>query len=112
MSIKCKKDVFLVITLKHVNRPRTPKLWAIAHENGHKMQKRQVFGNALKHVSGTMVVIDHPGTPKPYGISHERVHKMKKKYEFLVITLKHVNRPRALKLWARGHENSPKTQKR
>jgi hypothetical protein len=46
MAINAKNDEFLVISLKHVlsimdlvNHPRTPKLWAIAHENGPKMQK-------------------------------------------------------------------------
>jgi hypothetical protein len=43
MALKRKNDEFLVMPLKHVltvmglvNYPRTPKLWAIAHENGHK----------------------------------------------------------------------------
>ena len=43
MTIKHENAEFLVITLKHVsflkvvvNRPRTIKLWAIAHENGQK----------------------------------------------------------------------------
>jgi hypothetical protein len=47
MSLKCKNDEFLVMPLKHVlsvrdlvNQLGTPKLWAIAHENGHKTQKR------------------------------------------------------------------------
>jgi hypothetical protein len=46
-TLKCKKDEFLVIPLKNVlsvmglvNHPGTPKLWAIAHENSPKMQKR------------------------------------------------------------------------
>jgi hypothetical protein len=44
---KRKKDEFLVMPLKHVlsvmdlvNHYGTPKLWAIAHENGPKMQKQ------------------------------------------------------------------------
>ena len=52
MAIKHVIDEFLVINLKHVlgltivvNRPRIPKLWVIAHENGHKERKRQVFGH-------------------------------------------------------------------
>jgi hypothetical protein len=42
-SLKCKNDKFLATPLKTVlsvmgleNHPGTPKLWAIAHENGHK----------------------------------------------------------------------------
>jgi hypothetical protein len=52
MSLKRKNDEFLVMPLKHilsvmdlVNHSGTPKLWAIAHENGPKMQKQQVFGH-------------------------------------------------------------------
>jgi hypothetical protein len=40
---KRKKNEFLVMRVKHVlsvigleNRPKTPKLWTIAHENGPK----------------------------------------------------------------------------
>jgi hypothetical protein len=46
MAIKCKNDEFLVMPLKHVlvmdlvNHYGTPKLCAIAHENGPKTQKR------------------------------------------------------------------------
>jgi hypothetical protein len=47
MALKHKKDEFLVIPLKNVlsvmglvNHLGTPKLWAIALENGHKMQKQ------------------------------------------------------------------------
>jgi hypothetical protein len=46
MALKCKNDEFFGIPLKNVlsvmglvNQPGTPKLWAIAHENGPKMQK-------------------------------------------------------------------------
>jgi hypothetical protein len=45
-ALKQKNDEFLVMTLKHVlsvmdliNHYKTQKLWAIAHENGPKMQK-------------------------------------------------------------------------
>jgi hypothetical protein len=43
IALKCKHDEFFGIPLKNVlsvmgliNHPETPKLWAIAHENGHK----------------------------------------------------------------------------
>ena len=46
MTIKHENDEFLVRTLKHVsflkvvvNRPRTIKLWEIAHENNHETRK-------------------------------------------------------------------------
>jgi hypothetical protein len=42
-ALQCKNDEFFVTPLKNVlsvtgleNHPGTPKLWAIAHENGHK----------------------------------------------------------------------------
>jgi hypothetical protein len=45
-ALKCRNDEILVMPLKHVlsdmdlvNHSGTPKLWAIAHENGPKMQK-------------------------------------------------------------------------
>jgi hypothetical protein len=47
MPLKHKNNECLVMHLKHVlsdmdlvNHSRTPKLWAVAHENGPKMQKR------------------------------------------------------------------------
>jgi hypothetical protein len=50
MALKRQNDEFLVIPLKNVlsvmglvNHSGTPKLWATAHENNPKMQKRQVF---------------------------------------------------------------------
>jgi hypothetical protein len=53
MALKRKNDEFLVMPLKHVlsvmdlvNHYRTPKLWAIAHENALKTQKQRVFGHA------------------------------------------------------------------
>jgi hypothetical protein len=46
-ALKHKKGEFLVVPLKNVlsvivliNHPGTAKLWAIAHENGPKMQKQ------------------------------------------------------------------------
>jgi hypothetical protein len=46
MARQHKNDEFLVMPLKNVlsvmglvNHPGIPKLWAIAHENGPKMQK-------------------------------------------------------------------------
>jgi hypothetical protein len=54
MALKRKNDEFLVMHLKHVlsvmdlvNHSRTPKLWAIAHENGPKIQKNNEFWSRL-----------------------------------------------------------------
>jgi hypothetical protein len=45
-ALKCKSDEFFITPLKKVlgvmglvNHPGNPKLWAIAHNNGPKMQK-------------------------------------------------------------------------
>src|SRR3954463_10552593 len=95
--IKRKNDEFLVIPLNHVNRPGIPKLWAIAHENSHKTRKRRVHGHARKNVSGLTFVVNHPGTLKLRAITREMAIK-RRKDEFLIITLKHINRPGIPKL--------------
>jgi hypothetical protein len=50
MALKCQNDEFLVMPLKHalsvmglVDRPETPKQWAIVHENGHKRKNDNFF---------------------------------------------------------------------
>jgi hypothetical protein len=45
-----------------VSHLRNPKQWAIAHENGPKMQNRRVFGHPLKHVPS---VTGHVNPPEP-----------------------------------------------
>src|SRR3954467_13614512 len=86
MTIKHEKDEFLGITLKHVsglkvalNSPRTIKLWAIAHENGHKTRKDEFLGITLKHVSGLKVALNSPRTIKLWAIAHENGHKTRKR---------------------------------
>jgi hypothetical protein len=86
IAIKRENGEFLVITHKHasglkvvVNRPRTPKLWAIAHEKGHKTRKRRFFVITLKHVSGRMVDVKRPRNPKRGTIGHENGHKTRKR---------------------------------
>jgi hypothetical protein len=56
-ALKCKNDEFLVMPLKNVlsamglvNHPGTPKLWAIAHKNGHKRKKNEFFVIPLQNV--------------------------------------------------------------
>jgi hypothetical protein len=51
MALKRKNDEFFVMPLKHVlsvmdlvNQFGTPKLWAIAHENGLKCKHDEFFG--------------------------------------------------------------------
>jgi hypothetical protein len=60
----------LVIYLKHVsvltvvvNQSETPKLWAIAHENGHKRENDEFLVLYLKLVSGLKVIVNRRGTP-------------------------------------------------
>ena len=74
MAKKRKTYEFLVINLIHVlaltvvvNRARSPKLWAIAHEKGHKAQKGEFLVINLRHVSGFMVVVNGPQTHKTMG---------------------------------------------
>jgi hypothetical protein len=56
-ALKCKNDEFFVMPLKNVlsamglvNHPGTPKLWAIAHKNGHKCKNNEFFVIPLQNV--------------------------------------------------------------
>jgi hypothetical protein len=67
MALKCKNYELLVMPLKHVlivmglvNYPGTPKLWAIAHENGHKRKNDEFLVMSLKHVLTIMGLVNHP----------------------------------------------------
>jgi hypothetical protein len=66
-SLKCKNDEFLVMPLKNVlsvmglvNHPGTPKLWAMAHKNGHKRKNNEFLVMPLKHVVSVMGLVNHP----------------------------------------------------
>src|SRR3954466_9516415 len=116
-AIKQENDEFMVISFQHVsgrkvtvNRPRTPKLWAIAHENGHKTRERRVSGHKSQKCNGSYMPCKSNWNQKPWAITLKNAHKHEKD-EFLGITLKHVsglkvvvNRPRTPKLWAIAHE--------
>jgi hypothetical protein len=76
---------FFIMPLKHVstimdlaNHPGTPKLWAIAHENGHKRKNDEFLVMPLKHVVSVMGLVNHPSTPKLWAIAHENGPKMQK----------------------------------
>src|SRR3954465_636121 len=84
-TIKQENDEFLVIYVQHVsgrkvivNRPRTPKPWAIAHENGHKTREQRISG----HIYQTCQVISRHANPaetqKLWAITHENGHKTRK----------------------------------
>jgi hypothetical protein len=77
MSLKCKNDEFLVMPLKNVlsvmglvNHPRTPKLWAIAHENGHKHKNNKFLVMPLKYILSVMGLVNHLDTTKLWSIAH------------------------------------------
>ena len=64
-------DDCLVMTLKHVNRLGTPKLWAIAHENGHKTRERRVSGHISERCKVLTSHANPPRTQKLWAITHE-----------------------------------------
>jgi hypothetical protein len=71
MALKCKNDEFLVMPLKHVlsgiglvNHPGTPKLWAIAHKNGHKRKNDEFFVIPLQNVQTVIFLVNLHGSPK------------------------------------------------
>jgi hypothetical protein len=85
-ALKCKSNEFLVMPLKHVlsvmglvNHPGTPKLWVIAHENGHKCKNDEFLVMSLKHVLGVIDLVNHPETPKLWAIVHQNGPKMQKR---------------------------------
>jgi hypothetical protein len=61
-----------------VNHPGTPKLWAIAHENGHKCKNDEFLVMLPKHVLSVMGLVNHSRTPKLWAIAHENGTKMQK----------------------------------
>jgi hypothetical protein len=75
-ALQRKNDEFLVTPLKHVlsvmdlvNHYKTPKLWAIAHENGLKSKNDEFLVMPLKHLLSGMELVNHSGTPKLWAIS-------------------------------------------
>ena len=76
MAKNCENDQFLDMPLKHVsgltglvNRPGTPELWAIAHENSQKLRKRPVFGHPSQTCIGSYGPCKSPRNPKTVGNS-------------------------------------------
>jgi hypothetical protein len=61
-----------------VNHPRTPKLWAIAHENDYLLKNDKFSVMPLKHVVSVMGLVNHPSTPILWAIAHENDPKMQK----------------------------------
>ena len=72
----CEIEQFFDMRLKYVsglkglvNRPVTLKLLAIAHENGQKLRKRQVFAHAYQTCIGSYGPSKSPRNPKTVGNS-------------------------------------------
>jgi hypothetical protein len=61
-----------------VNHYGTPKLLAIAHENGSKTQKRRVFFVPLQNIHTIIFLVNLHGTPKQWAIAHENGPKTQK----------------------------------
>ena len=66
-TIKRENDKFSAMALKPVsgltclvNHPRTPKLWAIAHENGSKRENDKFSAMTLKPISGIIGLGNRP----------------------------------------------------
>jgi hypothetical protein len=62
-----------------VNHTGTPKLWAIALENGHKHKNDKFFIIPLKNVQTIIFLVNLHGTPKLWAIAHENVPKTQKR---------------------------------
>jgi hypothetical protein len=76
MALKRQKDEFLVMPLKHVlsvmgvvDHPGTPKLWAIAHENGHKRKNDNFFCHSSLKCTDYHIPCKSPRNPKSMGNS-------------------------------------------
>jgi hypothetical protein len=55
----------------HVNHPRTPKLWSIAHENRHNTQKRRVVVYGFKKALTITCLLYLTRTLKLWAIPHK-----------------------------------------
>jgi hypothetical protein len=78
-ALKHMNDEFLVTPLKHglsgmglVNHPRTPKLWAIAHENSHKRKNDEFFGHSSLKCTDCHIPCKSTRHPKTVGNSSQK----------------------------------------
>jgi hypothetical protein len=70
---------YVLSAMDLVNQYGTPKVSAIAHENGPKTQKLRVLVTPLKNVLSLMGLVNHPRTPKLLAIVHENGPKTQKR---------------------------------
>ena len=75
-ALKRENDKFSAMTLKPLSgaiglgsRPKTPKMWAIAHENSPKCENNKFLVMTLKPVSGLTGLLNCPQKPKTVGYS-------------------------------------------
>ena len=76
-ALKRENDKFSAMTLKPIsgpiglgNRPKSPKLWVIAHENSLKQENDKFSAMTLKPVSGLTCLVNRPRTQKLWPIAH------------------------------------------
>jgi hypothetical protein len=79
-ALKHKNDMFLVTPLKHVlsgmglvNHPGTPKLWAIAHKNGHKRKNDKFFCHSSLKYTDRHISCKSTRHPKTMGNSSQKL---------------------------------------
>jgi hypothetical protein len=85
-ALKRKNNKVLIMPLKHilgvmslVDHPRTPKLWAIAHKNGHKCKNSKKKSPFLSKMSKPYIPCKSPWNPKQWAIAHEDGPKTQKR---------------------------------
>jgi hypothetical protein len=61
-----------------VSHPGIPKLWAVAHKNGHKRKNKEFFVVPLQNVYTVIFLVNLHGTPKQWAITHENGPKTQK----------------------------------
>jgi hypothetical protein len=59
-----------------VDHPGTPKLWAIAHKNGHKCKNDKFIVIPLLNVQTVIFLVNLHRTPKQWATAHENGPKM------------------------------------
>ena len=81
-ALKRENDKFSAMTRKPVsgpiglgNRPISPKLWAITHENRPKTRKRIVFSHDSQTCARSNMPCKSRRTPKLWAIAHENGSK-------------------------------------
>jgi hypothetical protein len=64
--------------MSFVDHPETPKLWAIAHKNGHTCKNNKFFLSFLSRMYILSYSLYISRTPKQWAIAHENSPKTQK----------------------------------